>query len=170
MHIDGCPHSFEDLALTVLPRYMQQLRRALSTPYPATLFAAPGRGPSAIARDLHLPGDFSGCYVLVENETPIYVGISRTVLARLRQHLTGNTHFDASLVYAIAQQRRPTPGKRSEVMQRPEFKQEFAAARHYLRSLDAAFVEIRNPLELYVFEPYAAMELKTHLWNTFRTH
>ena len=37
-----------------------------------------------------------------------------------------------------------------------------------------AFVEIANPLELYLFEPYCAMELLTGFdtggWNTFLTH
>jgi hypothetical protein len=30
--------------------------------------------------------------------------------------------------------------------------------------------EIANPLELYIFEAYAAMEFSTAHWNTFRTH
>jgi len=28
------------------------------------------------------------------------------------------------------------------------------------------FVEINNPVELYIFEPYCAMELSTGEWNT----
>ncbi len=149
---------------------MKKLRLVLATPHKASLFSVPGNGPAAIAKQLKLPKDFSGCYVLIESGVPIYVGISRGVLARLRQHVTGATHFDASLVYAIAQRRTPKQGKRAEVMKDAEFKKAFSAAQQYLRSLDVAFVEIDNPLELYVFEAYAAMELKTHQWNTFRTH
>lgn len=170
MLIDNCPHSFQDLTATVLPEYMKKLRLALAAPHKASLFAVPGQGPAAIARELQLSGDFSGCYVFIEIGEPIYVGISRGVLARLRQHFTGTTHFDASLVYAIAQRRVPTPGKRSDVMKNPRFKEAFAVAQQYLRSLEVAFVQIENALELYVFEAYAAMELKTHQWNTFRTH
>ena len=170
MLIDGCPHSFEELARTVLPGYMRQMRAALTAPHHAALFSSPGKGPAAIASELKLTGDFSGCYVLIEKGKPIYVGISRNVLARLRQHFTGKTHFDASLVYAIAQRRLPTSGKRSEVMNQPQFQREFAAAQMHLRSLQVAFVEVQNPLELYVFEAYAAIELCTHEWNTFRTH
>lgn len=170
MHIDDCPHSFDELARTVLPEYMKQLRLALLDPHRASVFCQAGKGPVAIAGELHLPGDFSGCYVLIENGKDIYVGISRSVLSRLRQHFTANTHFDASLVYAIAQRRRPTPGKRSEVMKQPLFLEEFARAQDYLKSLQVDFIEIQNPLELYVFEAYAAIELKTHEWNTFRTH
>lgn len=170
MHIDGCHHTFEELARTVLPGYMKKLYVAHKTPHPSALFSSPSKGPVSIANELKLPGDLSGCYVLIEKEKPIYAGISRGVFARLRQHFTGNTHFDASLAYAIAQRRLPTPGKRSEVMRLLPFKSEFAAAQTYLRSLDVAFVEIQNPLELYVFEAFAAIELRTHQWNTFRTH
>jgi hypothetical protein len=61
-------------------------------------------------------------------------------------------------------------GQRSQVMEDPQFKAEFENAQAYLRELDAAFIEITNPLELYTFEAYAAMELDTNQWNTFRTH
>jgi hypothetical protein len=170
MQIDGCPHTFHDLARTVLPAYLQRLQMALRAPHSAALFAQPKRGPIAIAKTLNLPADFSGCYVLIEVATPIYVGISRGVLARLRQHFVGGTHFDASLAYMMAQRHLPTEGTRSHVMEQPAFKQAFAAAQARLQSLAVAFIEIRNPLELYLFEAYAAMELKTCEWNTFRTH
>lgn len=170
MYINQCIHSFEQLASTVLPAYMKELRSAMEKPLLAGLFTVPGDGPMSIAQSLARKSDFSGCYVLIENSKPIYVGISRSVLARLRQHFIGKTHFNASLVYAIAQRRRPTKGKRSEVMNALEFKEEFASAQSYLRSLQVSFVQIDNPLELYLFEAYAAIELGTHEWNTFRTH
>ena len=170
MYIDKCTHSFAQLAATVLPAYMKQLRLALMKPFPASLFTVPGRGPASIAQSIGRQGDFSGCYVLIENNKPIYVGISRSVLARLRQHFTGKTHFDASLVYAIAQRRSPTKVKRAGVMQDPVFQMAFLSAQTYLRSVHVSFVEIENPLELYVFEAFAAIELGTFEWNTFRTH
>jgi len=55
-------------------------------------------------------------------------------------------------------------------MGQPLFQREFSKAQVYLRSLQVAFIEIQNPLELYVFEAYAAIDLGTHEWNTFRTH
>ena len=51
-----------------------------------------------------------------------------------------------------------------------EFCAGFEERRVYLRFLYAGTVAIENPLELYVFEAYAAMALKTADWNTFRTH
>lgn len=170
MPVDSCLHGFSALAQVVLPQYMTQLRLAMAQPHAAAEFAKPGIGPVAIAKTIGLQADFSGCYVLLDHSRPIYVGISRSVLSRVRQHVTGESHFDASLVYAVAQRRLPTKGQRSKVMERPEFKAAFSEAQQYLRGLDVAFVAIGNPLELYLFEAYAAMELDTGEWNTFRTH
>jgi hypothetical protein len=59
-------------------------------------------------------------------------------------------------------------------MKNPEFRAAFEAAKKRLKSFSVAFVEIDNPLELYVFEAYCAMELDTGFdasgWNTFVTH
>jgi len=170
MLIDDCPHSFADLAAVVLPAHMAKLRAALKSPHAAATFSVPGSGPKTIAKAIGQASDFSGCYTLIEGSAPVYVGISRGVLARLRQHFLGKTHFDASLAYAIAKRRSPTPGQRAQAMALPAFQKAFAEAQKYLRTLSVAFVEIANPLELYVFEAYAAMELATHQWNTFRTH
>lgn len=170
MFIDDCRHSFKDLAESVLPDHMAKLRMSLQTPWPMSRFCVEKYGPSAIARELGVSGDFSGCYVMVEGDYPRYVGISRKVLDRLRQHVRGKTHFDASLAYSIAQRRRPTKGFRDSAMADPEFVEAFREGQAYLRSLHVGFVQIDNPLELYLFEAYAAMELGTSEWNTFRTH
>lgn len=170
MPVDNCPHSFATLAGTVLPGYMAQLRIAMEKPHKAEEFAKPGVGPVAIARTVGRSADFSGCYVMLETSKPVYVGISRSVLSRLRQHVTGKSHFDASLVYAVAQRNMPTKGHRSKVMEQASFQAAFTKAQDYLRGLDVAFIEIQNPLELYLFEAYAAIELDTSNWNTFRTH
>lgn len=170
MSVDNCPHSFATLANIVMPRYLAELRKAMTKPHKAAEFSKKGVGPVTIAKSVGLVADFSGCYVMLDCSKPIYVGISRSVLSRLRQHVTGKSHFDASLVYAVAQRRLPTKGHRSKVMENAEFQAAFSAAQAYLRGLDVAFIEIQNPLELYVFEAYAAMELDTCDWNTFRTH
>lgn len=137
-------------------------------------FARAGVGVRGLLRGFGLPQDFSGCYVLVENGVPIYVGISRGVIGRLRQHVYGKTHFDASLAFRIAMNRHPDQTianlTRSDAMDDPLFGTSFAEAQTYLRSLQVAAVAIENPLELYVFEPYCAMELDTHQWNAFETH
>ncbi len=77
MYIDKCPHSFAKLTSTVLPAYMKQLRTAMEKPLRASVFTKIGNGPVSIARSLKREGDFSGCYVLIEKDRPIYVGISQ---------------------------------------------------------------------------------------------
>ena len=128
MYIDDCSHSFDHLATVVLPGHMARLREQLRLTTPALEFAKDNDGPASIARRLGLHGDFGGCYVLLEGARPIYVGISRKVLSRLRQHFRGKTHFDASLVYAVAQRRCPTLGSRNAVMESLTFQQAFADA------------------------------------------
>jgi hypothetical protein len=105
-----------------------------------------------------------------ESSNPIYVGISRGVLARVRQHMLGRTHFDATLAYAMAQRRCPTKGQRSVVMADECLKAAFSEAQAYLQSLYVSAIKIENPLELHIFESFAAMALGTSEWNTFRTH
>jgi len=48
--------------------------------------------------------------------------------------------------------------------------QAFTEARALLRDSTVAVVPIENPLELYLFEAYCAMELGTGEWTTFQTH
>ncbi len=174
MALHDCAHTFEELAATVLPAHMARMQSALADPRQMGAFAQSGVGVKALLKEFELRQDFSGCYVLQENEKPIYVGISRGVIGRLRQHVFGKTHFDASLAFRIAMKKHPdeTVAKltRSTAMLDPLFGTSFAEAQAYLRSLQVAWVEIENPLELYLFEPYCAFELDTHQWNSFRTH
>jgi hypothetical protein len=174
MPIHACPHTFSALAAKVLPAYMGEMRNALKTPIPMAAFCRPGFGVRKLLDELNRSGDFSGCYVLVDNAKPIYVGISRSVVSRLRQHVYGKTHFDASLAYKIAaslhSDKATVALSRSTAMKDPKFGISFAKAQKYLQSLKVAFVSIENPLELYVYEPYCAMELDTHQWNVFATH
>jgi hypothetical protein len=170
MPIDACNSTFEEMAATVLPRDMAELRRALAQPHSLSAFCQLRIGVRSILSQLRRRQDFSGCYVLVRDGTPFYVGISRTVVQRLRQHVTGTTHFDASLAYRMATDKTGHEMKRAEAMKDAAFRTAFAEAQALLRDCSVAFVEIENPLELYLFEAYCAMELDTCAWNTFRTH
>jgi hypothetical protein len=173
MPIDECKHTFLDLTTTVLPAHMRRLREAMERPVHASVFAQAKQGPSAIAKQLHLSGDFAGCYIFMEHARPIYAGISRKVLARVRQHLCGKTHFDASLAYRMAKRKMrkmPTRLKRNEAMRDPAFRKVFDERQAHLRKLCLAFIAIENDLEIYLFEAFCAMALDTWEWNTFRTH
>jgi hypothetical protein len=170
MPIDECRHTFLELTTTVLPAHMQRLREAMESPVEAAIFAQAKQGTSAIAKQLQLRGDFAGCYIFLEQTRPIYAGISRKVLSRIRQHLCGKTHFDASLAYRMAKRNMPTRLKRGEAMQDSAFRKVFAEGQAHLRELRVAFIPIENDLEIYLFEAFCAMELDTWEWNTFRTH
>lgn len=89
MPIDQCPHSFSHMARIILPEYMAAMRQSMCNPVAMSLFATPGVGVRSLLRQFAKDTDFSGCYALLEGEKPIYVGISRNVFSRLRQHVTG---------------------------------------------------------------------------------
>jgi hypothetical protein len=170
MPIDNCQHTFAVLTTTVLPAHMQRMQGAMQRPVQAVIFAQNKQGPSAIAKQLQLAADFAGCYVFIEQGRAIYTGISRKVLSRIRQHLCGKTHFDASLAYRMAKRKMPTRLKRGEAMQNPAFRKVFDECQAHLRGLCVAFIAIDNDLEIYLFEAFCTMELDTSEWNTFRTH
>lgn len=174
MPIDGCEHAYHELVNEVLPRYMNVLRERMRHPIPLADFAVKGVGPVTLHRRLGLIRDPSGCYVILDESKPIYVGISRGLIKRLRDHVLGLDHMVATLAYKIAATSHPHGKTASLAMRDPDFQIRFQESRDYLMRLSIAFVEIDNPLELYLFEPYCAMELETGFdtggWNTFVTH
>ena len=174
MPIDGCHRTFDELARVVLPAYMALMRERIASPLPMSGFAVKGVGPATLCKQLGLDRDFRGCYVLIDGGQPVYVGISKHVLARLSEHVRGTDHFTATLVYRIAAARHPHDTTAARAMQDERFRLRFEETRQYLLSLSAAFIEIENPLELYLFEPYCSLELDTGFeaggWNTFETH
>jgi len=172
--IDGCNRSFDELSRKVLPQYIKKLRKRIDSPIPFADFNVKGVGPVTLQRRFGLDHDPTGCYVLLDGDKPIYVGISKQLIKRLREHVRGADHLSATLAYRIASQKYPHGMTAKRAMQNPKFRARFEEARSYLLTLNVAFVEIENPLELYLFEPYCAMKLDTGFdvggWNTFITH
>ena len=168
MPVDNCPHTFEELAQSVLPAHLKRLQAA--TPLLASeLVGFRSASKAALAR-LSRPADFPGCYVFLEEGRPFYVGISRTVVKRLIQHLNFESHFTASLVFRMARQSVSRRMRRNEAMRDAEFLQAFRHAQGRLQKMSVQFVEIENDLVLYMFEVFAAMKLGTDGSNSFRTH
>jgi len=149
---------------------MAELRERMQSPLSLGVFTARGHGVKSLLSDYGLTEDFPGCYVLIERDRPVYVGISRKVFSRLRQHVLADTHNSATLAYRIAAARTPHGMRRGDAMRDSTFRNAFSDAQGYLRGLQAAYVRIDNPLVLHVFEAYAARELGTAEWNTFETH
>ena len=168
MPVDECAYTFRDLATTILPKHMDAMRAAMANPLDLGKLCEPRVGVRYMREQVG-PGD-GGCYVLIRDGKPFYVGISRRVLQRLRQHVQGTNHNDASLAYKMAYEKTGPAITREKAMADPTFREAFDRARQLLRGCKVAVVIIENPLELYVFEAYCAMELDTCEWNTFRTH
>lgn len=149
---------------------MAELRRSMAMPRPMRDFAQKGVGVKTLLHSEGRDTDFPGCYVMLDRGQPTYVGISRKVFTRLRQHVLADTHNSATLAYRMAATCTGRSMRRQEAMEDPEFRREFDRARDMIRAFDVAYIEIDNALVLYVFEPYAALELGTGEWNTFETH
>lgn len=170
MPIDDCAFTFDELTRDVLPGHFRRLEDAMRKPIDAeTLLGFKSATREALAR-LNRTIDFPGCYVFLDEDKPIYVGISRGVVKRLTQHLNHDSHFSASLVYRMASEEYPHEMKREQAMKDEQFRSVFFDVQERLKTMRIAFVEISNDLELYLFEVYAAMKLDTDTWNTFRTH
>lgn len=170
MPIDNCLHTFEQLATTVLPAHLATLQTALQSPIPAATFVGFRSASKEALSKVGRKTDFPGCYVFIDQDRPVYVGISRGVVKRLVQHLNFESHYTASLVYRMATEDYPHEMKRDQAMKDDQFRSIFLSAQGRLRQTTVAYVEINNDLELYVFEVVASMHLDTDTWNTFRTH
>ena len=168
--IDECESSFIELATKVLPDHFARLKENMSSPFPASWIRERGVGQATLLQRLGRENDFSGCYVFIENREPLYVGISRGVVGRLFQHLTSNNHFSGSLAYYIAKRQNDPGGTREQNMTDAAFRALFEDSQRRLEQCTIATVEINNAVELHLFEVYAAMELGTGEFNTFRTH
>jgi predicted GIY-YIG superfamily endonuclease len=170
MPIDGCRFSFEELTQNILPQYFSRLEEAICNPLAAECLIG---FKTTTRKALERTGkhrDFAGCYVFLDAGKPLYVGISRSVIKRLIQHLNYDSHYSASLVYRMACEEYPHEMKRDQAMKDDQFKKTFLSVKARLHKMAVAFIEIENDLEQYLFEVYAAMKLDTGKWNTFRTH
>ncbi len=115
--------------------------------------------------------EFKGLYVfgeVIRNKVvPVYVGISRTIFRRLRQHGWGKNHNECTLAYLIAKDYYP---KLSSELKREEFpKGKLEEMKNKLRSFKVVMHPIENDFELYFLEVSIAGILKTK-WNSFKTH
>jgi hypothetical protein len=168
--VDNCTHIFAELAAHVLPEHYKRLKHAMAASIPAERLVGYKSATREALAKLSRSVDFPGCYVFLDNNKAVYVGISRSVVKRIIQHLNYDSHYSASLIYRMASEDYPHEMKRDQAMKDEQFRSVFFAAQDRLRRMSIAFVEIDNDLELYLFEVYASMELDTDTWNTFRTH
>lgn len=170
MAIDDCPYTFKELASAVLPDDMQRMRRAMKTPFSIGDCGQKGIGSKTVLHRLGRSEDFPGCYVFQDGRKPIYVGISRKVVQRLLNHTKGRDYYSASLAYRMTCEERGKNQSANDAMKDRAFMAVFESKKAYIASLNVAIIEIEDPIEMYLFEVYCAMQLNTSRWNSFRTH
>jgi predicted GIY-YIG superfamily endonuclease len=167
------PRGFNNLVEKVLPKQLRTLRDQIKKD-PPSLETLSKESLLLIRKRFGVnKGDFAGCYVLIKNGSPFYVGISRKVISRLRQHFKGKSHFDASLAYRMAKDKIGQNKfylTRDEAMRDKTFKNLFIKAKSNLLKAKVVFVKMESAEERYLFEIYAAMQFNTFKWNSFDTH
>ncbi len=174
MPIDGQNESFHTIATKNLPTLMKKLRENILSAIDMKQITGPGIGLKTALINLKIVEDFPGCYVLLDDDIPYYVGISKKVITRLQQHVKGHNHFSASLAFKMAKIVSALPDEdrrtREQSTLDPVFKSSFESAKKRIHKSNFAFVEINDSVVLYLFEVYAAMELDTEKYNSFITH
>lgn len=117
-----------------------------------------------------------GVYLFSENGVPLYVGQSRNLRRRLREHTAAaSRHNQAPFAFNLAKRKATeanlvVSGTRQELANNPEFAALFSAALDRVRNMDVQFIEIEDGLHRYIFEPFAAQLLGTEEFNSFETH
>jgi hypothetical protein len=117
-----------------------------------------------------------GIYFFSEGPNPIYVGQSRSIRQRLKQHTSAKSHENqAPLAFNIAlkeaeQQNLALPRTRKEIEADPAFQPLFAAALARVAAMKVQFVELDDPVTRTIFEVYAARSLGSDEFNTWETH
>jgi hypothetical protein len=112
-----------------------------------------------------------GLYIIGEKMNgeviPIYIGISRTVYRRLRQHGWGKEHNQCTLAYLIANEEKHESKWANKRSLFP--KTDLIEARDKVQNFRVVLYSVENDYDLYFLEVAIAGILKTK-WNSFKTH
>lgn len=115
-----------------------------------------------------------GIYVLYEDEKALHVGRTRNLRRRLQGHCS-ESHYHASFAFKRA---RELTGRKADyragnsrlaLSNDPEFRPVFLEQVQMIRRMTYRFLEVSAPVEQYLLELYAAMELGTSM-DEFDTH
>jgi predicted GIY-YIG superfamily endonuclease len=116
-------------------------------------------------------------YLLSEGQNHLYVGRTRKLRNRLRQHsIAGAQHNQAVFAFKLARvatgQLAATysaEGSRKALCVEPGFADAFTQAKARVRNMDLRFVEEDNPTRQALLEIYVSVVLRTK-YNDFDTH
>lgn len=112
----------------------------------------------------------SGIYILYESGDPVYVGRTRNLQNRFRAHTT-RSHNSASFALKRTRAKHPEIAKatyssqnsRQAIVEHPEYGQTFVGEINAIRSMNFRFLEVPDPIEQYLLELYATIELDLEL-------
>lgn len=116
-----------------------------------------------------------GIYVFYEDNKPIYVGRSRNLSQRFKQHgQQSSNHNSATFAFMIAkrdaEKEKVDLTKTREVLQNdPTFSPLFKKAKERVSKMKVQVIAVEDPIEQTLFEVYAALELNTP-YNDWKTH
>jgi hypothetical protein len=123
--------------------------------------------------DQRKKNEVKGVYIFYEGDKPVYAGISRKILRRLKNHFIGKSHNEASLVYLTLREEHEDAIEglfrrtRSELPNFPTDRE--AKQQEMIQNWSIVVLPIEDNFELYLTEILIACELKTY-WNSFETH
>jgi hypothetical protein len=126
-----------------------------------------------------LPRDapWQGIYLFSEGARPMYVGRTRNLRQRLRNHCgAGAQENQAVFAFKLTREATGKPkaayttdGSRAALMKDSVFAAAFKAAKVRVRGMDLRYVQEADPLRQALLEMYVAVVLKTP-YNDFDTH
>jgi len=116
-------------------------------------------------------------YLLSEEKNHLYVGRTRRLRQRLRQHsIAGAQHNQAVFAFKLAREMTgrlaaaySAAGSRKSLCAEPEFSEAFKRAKYRVRNMDLRFVEEADPTRQALLEIYVSVVLHTR-YNDFDTH
>jgi predicted GIY-YIG superfamily endonuclease len=116
-------------------------------------------------------------YLFSEGDQTLYVGRTRRLRQRLRQHsVAGALHNQAVFAFRLARESTgrtlaaySVKGSRAALSAEPIFAEAFTQAKARVRAMDLRFVEEENPLRQALLEIYVSIALGTK-YNDFDTH
>jgi len=116
-------------------------------------------------------------YLFSENGKPLYVGRTRKLRQRMRNHCgTASGHNQAVFAFKLARELTGNMGagytaenSRKTLLSEAEFATAFTDSKARVRSMELRFVEEKDSLRQTLLEIYVAFVLKTP-YNDFETH
>lgn len=115
--------------------------------------------------------EFKGLYIFGDEVNgkiiPVYVGISRTVFRRLKQHAWGKLHNECTLAYLKTRHQWGIDGKKTE--RATVTSEDMLPSKTKIQNYKVVLVPVPNDYDLYFLEVVLAGIFKTK-WNSFRTH